>query len=53
MVRFNVFRPDVPGTGPARLLPGMPSGPQHYPAPDQRDFFAAGLAPVATPVRAR
>ncbi|MDT7725770.1 MAG: hypothetical protein QOI21_2346 [Actinomycetota bacterium] len=49
MVTFNTYRPDQPGTSPAKLLPSMPSPADRYLAPDQRDFFAVTLRAKAAP----
>jgi hypothetical protein len=51
MVTFNAYRPDLPGTAPTHLLPGMSGEATRYLRPDQRDFFAVSLRPQNGPVR--
>jgi hypothetical protein len=53
MVSFNTYRPDQPGSAPAKLLPSMPGQADRYLTPDQRDFFAVTLRakPASGPVR--
>ncbi|WP_116199070.1 phosphodiester glycosidase family protein [Amycolatopsis circi] len=43
MVTFDSYRPDLPGRGPTKLLPGIPGAADRYLQPDQRDFFATAL----------
>ncbi|GAB3362204.1 MULTISPECIES: phosphodiester glycosidase family protein [Amycolatopsis] len=45
MVTFDSYRPDLPGHGPVKLLPGIPGAADRYLQPDQRDFFATTLRP--------
>jgi hypothetical protein len=49
MVTFNTYRPDQPGSSPAKLLPTMVSQADRFLQPDQRDFFAVSMRPAHHP----